>query len=45
MPKVKNNKKLKSHLTPEEKKMGKRHVYILLSMIVIGIAVGLYNMR
>ncbi|MBC7538764.1 MAG: hypothetical protein H7281_08085 [Bacteriovorax sp.] len=45
MSKLKSNKKLKSHLTIEEKKMGKTHVYILLGMIVIGIAIGLYRMQ
>ena len=45
MSKLKNHKKVKSHLTPEEKKIGKTHVYILLGMIVIGIAIGLYRMQ
>lgn len=45
MSKIKNNKKLKSHLTPEEKMLGKTHVYILLGMIVIGIAIALYNIN
>jgi hypothetical protein len=45
MSKFKNNKKQKSHLTAEQKQMGKTHVYILLGMIVIGIAFALYNMQ
>jgi hypothetical protein len=45
MSKLKSNKKQKSHLTAEEKKMGKTHVYILLGMIVIGIAIALYSMQ
>ena len=45
MSKLKNKKKVSSHLTPEEKKLGKVHVYILLAMIAIGIAIGLYNMQ
>lgn len=45
MPKLKNNKKMKSHLTAEEKQMGKTSVYILLGMIVVGIVIGLYNMQ
>jgi hypothetical protein len=43
--KLKNNKKVKSHLSVEDKKLGKTHVYILLGMIVIGIAIGLYRMQ
>ena len=35
----------KSHLDPEAKKLGKQHVYILLGMIVIGIAIGLYHIN
>ena len=42
--KVKTNKS-KSHLTPEEKKQGLTHVYIIVAMIVIGIVIGLYNLQ
>lgn len=45
MSKLKKQKAVKSHLTPEEKKLGKTHIYILLGMIVIGLAVGLYYMQ
>lgn len=37
------HKAYKSHLAPEERKLGKQHIYILIGMIVIGIAVGLYH--
>jgi len=46
MSKLKKNKTVaKSHLSPEEKKMGKNHIYILIAMIVIGLAAGLYYMQ
>jgi hypothetical protein len=32
----------KSHLTAEEKKVGKSHLYILLGMVAFGAIVGLY---
>jgi hypothetical protein len=43
--KQKKEKHHKSHLTPEDKKLGKVHIYLLISMIVVGLAVGLYNMQ
>jgi len=45
MSKLKSNKKNLSHLTEEDKKIGKTHIYILLAMIVIGISVALYNVQ
>lgn len=47
MSKLKNKKQhgLKSHLTPEQKAFGKQQIYILIGMIVIGAAVGLYYMQ
>jgi hypothetical protein len=45
MSKLKKQKMVKSHLTADEKKLGKIHIYILVSMIVIGLAVGLYYMQ
>jgi len=33
----------KSHLAPEDRKMGKQHIYILIGMIIVGIAMGLYH--
>ena len=45
MSKLKKQKVVKSHLTPEEKKLGKNHVYILLSMIAIGLVIALYHMQ
>lgn len=32
----------KSHLSIEEKKLGKSHLYVLLGMIIIGGAIGIY---
>jgi hypothetical protein len=43
--KIKKNKNQKSHLTAEEKKMGKMHIYILISMIFLGLAVALYQLQ
>ncbi|MDO9184019.1 MAG: hypothetical protein Q7U04_16510 [Bacteriovorax sp.] len=45
MSKLKSNKHQKSHLTVEDKKLGKVHVYILIAMIAIGIAIALFNMQ
>lgn len=45
MSKLKNKKKVKSHLTPEERKMGKTDIYILIGMIVIGVAIAFYNLQ
>jgi hypothetical protein len=39
------HKVLKSHLAPEAKELGKQHIYILIGMIIIGIAIGLYNLN
>ena len=35
----------KSHLRPEDRKMGKQHIYILIGMIIMGIAIGLYRIN
>ncbi len=37
--------KVKSHLTKEEKKLGKSHLYLLLGMIIIGAVLGIYYMK
>lgn len=39
------SKAMKSHLAPEDRKMGKQHVYILIAMIVVGIALGFYHIN
>jgi len=35
----------KSHLGPEEKKMGRQHIYILVGMVIFGILIGLYRVN
>ena len=35
----------KTVLTAEQKKQGKNHVYILLGMIAIGLAIAFYSMH
>ena len=45
MAKAKNKKAVKSHLTEEDKRIGKTHIYILIGMIIIGLAIGLYYMQ
>jgi hypothetical protein len=45
MGKAKAHKIQKTKLTEEDKKLGKSHIYILISMIVIGLALALYNMQ
>jgi hypothetical protein len=35
----------KSHLPPEARKLGKQHIYILIGMIIVGIAIGLYRIN
>lgn len=32
----------KSHLSTEEKKIGKSHIYLLIGMIIVGGAIGIY---
>ena len=39
------HKVLKSHLKPEEKKLGRLHIYVLIAMIVVSIAIALYHMN
>jgi hypothetical protein len=39
----KNKKKpLKSHLSTEEKKLGKSHLFLLLGIIIVGGVIGVY---
>jgi hypothetical protein len=39
------SKAMKSHLAPEDRKMGKQHIYILIGMIIVGIALGFYHVN
>jgi hypothetical protein len=43
--KLKAKKAPKSHLSAEEKEFGKTKIYILVGMIMIGLAIGLYYMQ
>jgi hypothetical protein len=43
--KAKALKNKKSHLTEEDKKLGKMHIYMLVGMIIAGILVALYLMH
>lgn len=45
MSKLKSKKHMKSHLTADQKQFGKQQIYILVGMIVVGLAVGLYYMQ
>ena len=45
MTKAKALKNKKSHLTEEDKKLGKMHIYMLVGMIIAGILVALYLMH
>ncbi len=42
---AKKIKPQKSHLTADQKEMGKKNVYLLIGMIVVGLAVAIYNMQ
>ena len=42
---AKKIKPQKSHLTVSEKELGKKHVYLIIGMIVVGLAVAIYNMQ
>ena len=42
---AKKNKVQKSHLTKGQKEMGKQNVYLLIGMIVVGLAIALYSMQ
>lgn len=42
---AKKNKPQKSHLSSIEKETGKKNVYLLIAMIVVGLAVAIYNMQ
>lgn len=35
-------KQVSHHLSTEEKKIGKNHLYLLLGMIIVGGAIGIY---
>jgi len=41
----KSKKPHKATLTNEDREIGKQRIYILLGMIVLGLAVALYNMQ
>ena len=41
---AKKTKAAKSKLTPSQVREGKIHIYMLLSMIIIGLAIAAYNM-
>lgn len=41
----KKNKPLKSHLTADEREVGKKHIYLIVGMIIVGLAVAIYNMQ
>jgi hypothetical protein len=41
----KKNRPHKSHLTADEKELGKKHIYLILAMIVVGLSVAVYNMQ
>jgi hypothetical protein len=45
MGKLKTTKVHKTKLTAEDRKLGMGHIYILITMIVVGIALALYNMQ
>lgn len=45
MSKLKAAKIHKSKLTSEQKSFGKTQIYILIGMIVVGLALALYNMQ
>lgn len=47
MSKLKNkkNKGMKSHLSAEDKALGRQHIYLLIGIIVVGAAIGLYYMQ
>lgn len=42
---AKKLKKAKSTLSNKEKAIGKNHIYILLAMIVVGLAIAIYNIQ
>lgn len=41
----KSSKKAKNSLTQEEKELGKNRVYIIVGMIIIGLAIAIYKMQ
>lgn len=45
MGKLKATKVQKTKLTAEDRKLGMGHIYILITMIVVGLALAMYNMR
>jgi len=42
MSKNKHGHHVKSHLSSEEKKLGKSHLYLLLGIIALGAVIGIY---
>jgi uncharacterized membrane protein YczE len=40
----KKNKPLKSHLSTSEREQGRKHIYLIIGMIVVGLGVAVYNM-
>ena len=42
---AKKNKPQKSQLTAQERELGKKHIYVIIAMIVVGLAVAIYNMQ
>lgn len=45
MGKLKATKSVKTKLTSEQKRFGMTQIYILAVMIVVGLALALYNMQ
>ena len=41
----KSSRKNGTHLTAEEKELGKKRIYIILGMIVIGLAIAIYKIQ
>lgn len=41
----KSSKKVKSGLTQNEKELGKNRIYIILGMIVVGLAIAIYRIQ
>jgi uncharacterized membrane protein YczE len=41
----KSSRQNSRNLTEEEKELGKKRIYIIIGMIIIGLAVAMYNMQ
>lgn len=41
----KSSRQFNRKLTPEERELGKKRIYIIVGMIIIGLAVAIYNMQ